>query len=99
MVYASLPWVWRISTLGPSSSDVAAWERDAAWTAQLMGEILDNVETIGDFTKSKLYQHMTLKTINPNFSAGLKQKLLESLEDEAFNYMQGNAEWEKLKSP
>ena len=79
--------------------DVAAWERDAAWTAQLMGEILDNVETIGDFTKSKLYQHMTLKTINPNFSAGLKQKLLESLEDEAFNYMQGNAEWEKLKSP
>lgn len=78
--------------------DVAAWEKDTAWTAQLMQEILDSVETMGDFTKSKLYQHMTLKTIDPNFSAGLKRKLLDSLGDESFHYMQGNEDWEKLKS-
>lgn len=78
--------------------DVAAWEKDIEWTAQLMQEILDSIGTIGDFTKSKLYQHMALKTVDSNFSASLKRELLKSLEDESFNYMQGNEDWEKLKS-
>lgn len=78
--------------------DVAVWERDVAWTAQLMQEILDSVDSIGDFTKSKLYQHMMLKSVDPNFSVGLKQELLKSLGDETFNYMQGNEDWKKLKS-
>ncbi len=78
--------------------DVAVWEKDAPWTARLMREILDSLETIGEFTKSKLYQHMTLKTVDPDFSTGLKRELLKSLEDETFAYMQGNEDWEKLKS-
>ncbi len=78
--------------------DVAAWEKDVAWTAQLMREILDSIGTIGDFTKSKLYQHMALKTVDPDFSAVVKRELLKSLGDESFNYMQGNEDWEKLKS-
>ena len=63
-----------------------------------MREILDSIGTIGDFVKSKLYQHMVLKSMDPNFSAGLKQELLKSLGDETFCYMQGNEDWEKLKS-
>ena len=78
--------------------DVAAWEKDIEWTAQLMQDILDSIGTIGNFTKSKLYQHMALKTVDSNFSASLKRELLKSLEDESFNYMQGNEDWEKLKS-
>ena len=78
--------------------DVAAWERDVVWTAQLMQEILDSVGKIGDFTKSELYQHMTIKSVDSNFLVGLKQELLKSLRDETFNYMQGNEDWEKLKS-
>ena len=78
--------------------DVAAWERDVVWTAQLMQEILDSVGTIGDFTKSELYKHMTIKSVDSNFLVGLKQELLKSLRDETFNYMQGNEDWEKLKS-
>lgn len=78
--------------------DVAAWEKDIEWTAQLMQEILDSIGTISAFTKSKLYQHMALKTVDSNFSAILKRELLKSLEDESFNYMQGNEDWEKLKS-
>ena len=78
--------------------DVAAWEKDIEWTAQLIQEILDSIGTIGDFTKSKLYQHMALKTVDSNFSASLKRELLKSLEDESFHYMQGNEYWEKLKS-
>lgn len=41
---------------------------------------------------------MELKTVSSEFSAGFKQKLLESFRDESFHYMQGNAYWEKLKS-
>lgn len=78
--------------------DVAVWEKDAPWTAQLMGEILDSIGTIGDLTRSRLYQHMTLKTVDPVFSAGLKRELLKSLDDETFDYMQGNEAWEKLKN-
>ena len=78
--------------------NVAVWEKDAAWTAQLMGEILDSIGTIGDVTKSRLYQHMTLKTVDHDFSAGLKRELLKSLDDGTYDYMQGNEAWEKLKS-
>ena len=78
--------------------DVATWEKDIEWTAQLIQELLDSIGTIGDFTKSKLYQHMALKTVDSNFSASIKRELLKSLEDESFNYMQGNEDWEKLKS-
>lgn len=78
--------------------EVATWEKDVTWTAQLMQDILDGIETIGDFAKSKLYQHMALKTVGSEFSVGLKQKLLESFRDESFHYMQGNEYWEKLKS-
>ena len=78
--------------------DVAAWEKNVAWTAQLMQDILDSIETIGDFTKSRLYQHMVLKKVTPEFIDHLRLELLKSLEDESFNYMQGNERWEKLKS-
>ncbi len=78
--------------------EVAAWEKDVVWTAQLMQDILDSIETIGDFAKSKLYQHMELKTVGSEISAALKQKLLESFREESFHYMQGNEYWEKLKS-
>ena len=63
-----------------------------------MQEILDSIGTIGDFTRSKLYQHMALKTVDPKFSVGLKQELLQSFRDGSFNYMQGNETWEKMKS-
>ena len=77
--------------------DVAVWEKDVAATAHIMQDLLDSIGTIGDFTKSKLYQHMTLKTLEPELSENLRQELLESLEDESYNYMQGNEFWEKLR--
>ena len=77
--------------------DVAVWEKNIEWTAQLMREILNSIGTMGDFTKSKLYQHMALKTVDADFSAGLKRELLKSLGEETYAYMQGNEEWEKLK--
>ena len=63
-----------------------------------MQDILDSIGTIDAFTKSKLYQHMTLKTLEPEFAENLRRELLKSLEDESYNYMQGNESWEKLKN-
>lgn len=80
-----------------SGLDVAAWEKDPAWTEQLMHDILNCVETIGGFAKSTLYQHMALKAVAPEFSEELRQELLVSFTDESFHYMRGNEYWEKLK--
>ena len=77
--------------------DIAVWKKDVVATARIMQDILDSIGTIGDFTKSKLYQHMTLKTLEPELLENFRQELLKSLEDESYNYMQGNECWEKLK--
>ena len=77
--------------------DAAAWEQDTTWTAQLMQELLDSVETIGDSAKSRLYQHMTPKSVDPAFFPKLRQELLKSFGSETFSYMQGTADWENLK--
>lgn len=78
--------------------DVAVWQKDAAWTAQVVQDILDSVNTIGDFTKSSLYRHMALKEAAPGFADRLKRELLQSLDDESFSYMRGHERWEKLKT-
>ena len=78
--------------------DVAVWEKDVPWTARLMGNILDSLDTIGDFAGSTLYQHMEMKAVDPDLTAGIRRELLKSLEDESYDYMRGNADWEKLKS-
>ena len=77
--------------------DVAAWKKDVEWTAHIMREILESVDTISDFAYSKLYRHMKLKSVAPSFIAEVKKELLKSLNDETFDYMNGNEEWEKLK--
>ena len=77
--------------------DIAAWKKDVEWTAHIMREILESVDTISDFAYSKLYRHMKLKSVAPSFIAEVKKELLKSLNDETFDYMNGNEEWEKLK--
>ncbi len=77
--------------------DVAVWEKDVPWTAKIMRDILDSVDTLGDMAGSRLYRHMKLKTIDPAFKEGLKAELARSLEDESFAFMQGNEDWERLK--
>lgn len=78
--------------------DIAAWEKDVEKTAQIMKDILDNIETINDFTKSKLYQHMEMKAAGPEVVAGFRKELLNLFEDESYSYMQGNEFWESLKA-
>ncbi len=77
--------------------DVAAWEKDAAWTAEIVENLLDSVDTIGDFASSPLYRHMTVHPAGPDLIAAVRQTLLDTLRDESFQYMQGDPNWEKLQ--
>ena len=76
--------------------DVAVWEKNIEKTAQIIQDIFDNLETLGDFAKSNLYQHMSFKTLGPEYIDSVREKLLKMIRDEAYSYMQGNEYWEKL---
>ena len=80
-----------------SSLDVAAWEKDVAGTERCMRKLLSSLDTITDFTRSELYQHMTFRAIEPAFSDSLRNDLLHALDDETFSYMESNEYWETLK--
>lgn len=77
--------------------DIAAWEKDVDKTAQIIRDILDNLETIDDFTKSSLFQHMDLKNADPQVVDTFRKELLELLDNESYSYMQGTECWESLK--
>ena len=78
--------------------DAATWEKDPVWTMGLVEELLDSADTIGDFVRSPLYRHMNLRPADPSFAEAARQTLLQSLEDEAFAYMQSDPNWDLLKS-
>lgn len=79
-----------------SGLDVAAWEKDVSKTASIMQEILESIETLGDFASSPLYRHMTFKQPDPGFTERLKSSMIRHMKDEAYAYMEGNEFWDKI---
>ncbi len=77
--------------------DFAAGRKDAAETVRIMKELLDNIHTLGGFTKSFLYEHLHYKPIEPSFCERVKKELLACMKDkEGFAYMEGCEEWEQM---
>jgi hypothetical protein len=76
--------------------DVAAWEKDVSKTADIMRQILDALDHIGDFSQSSLYQHMIFKEMDPGFADRLRKSLVGGMRDESFSYMRGNELWEEI---
>lgn len=77
--------------------DVVCAEKNIAETYDVVNQLLKSVDSIGDFRKSKLYEHMNFSEPNEAFIEDLKQKLLEGFRDEEdFEYMKGNADWEGI---
>jgi len=79
--------------------DVVYAEKNVEDTFQVVRQLLENVESIGDFSGSKLYRHLQFKK-NARWNADeLREKLLEGFRDETeFSYMKGYEPWEKLVS-
>lgn len=79
-----------------SGLDVAAWEKDVSRTAAIMQEILESIETLGDFAGSPLYKHMTFKQLDPGFTKRLKSSMVLHMKSDAYAYMEGNEFWDKI---
>ena len=76
--------------------DVAEWEKDVEWTEQIMRELLESIESVGNFAESDLFRHLTFKKSDPEFYRKMRDSIIQSIDDDSFSYMKGNIYWENL---
>lgn len=57
-------------------------DNDAGQADELMERLLENVETLGNYRYSRLYEHMTFKELSPEFLKELKRVLKEKYKEE-----------------
>ena len=69
--------------------DLAAFEKDAKNSAEIMSQMLDSVDDLFCFRNSPLYEHMTFKEPQANFIEKLKNNLILCFQDkETFNFLE-----------
>lgn len=76
--------------------DVVCFEKNREATYQVVEQLLQNVDSLCDFQKSKLFAHMKFKGSDSSFTQGLKEKLKDGFREESYEYMRGHEGWEKL---
>ena len=77
--------------------DIYCKEENIDKTLETAKQLLQNVETLGNFRNNRLYMHMEFSDLNEKLYSDLKEKLIEVFRDkESFRFMEGNEEWEKL---
>ncbi len=77
--------------------DLATLEKDEETVVQIMEELLSNVDSIYDFRKSPLYEHMEFKEVREEFVAGLKKNLMDCFRDEeSCDFLKENKRWQEL---
>ena len=70
--------------------NVVVAEKDVEGTFQVAKQLLENVDTMGDFRESKLYQHMKFRNTENPYAKEMKKALLEGFRtEEEFSYMNG----------
>lgn len=77
--------------------DVVCAEKNVEETFCIVEQLLKSVDSLCDFQKSRLFQHMQFHQSESSFAKNLGEKLLEGFRDEAsFEYMKGYEDWENL---
>lgn len=77
--------------------NVVVAEKDAEGTFQVAKQLLENVDTMGDFRESKLYQHMKFRNTENPYAKEMKKALLEGFRtEEEFSYMNGYEPWDQF---
>lgn len=80
-----------------SMLEVACAEKNVVETYHLAEKILENIDSLWDFQKSKLFRHMSFRELESDFTEGLRKQLLKFFrEEESFGFMKGYADWEEL---
>ena len=76
--------------------DVFCAEKNIEGTYQVAKQLLQNVDSLFDFQKSKLFRHMKFNHCDSSVEE-IKEKLMDGFrEEESFGYMKGYEAWEKL---
>lgn len=77
--------------------DLVEQEKNVEETLSVVKGMLDSVEQSCGFVASSLYAHMKFKKVDEAFVSEIREKLLAAFHDEeTFDYMAGNEEWEAL---
>lgn len=77
--------------------NVVVAKKDVEGTFQVAKQLLENVDTMGDFRESKLYQHMKFRNTENPYAKEMKKALLEGFRtEEEFPYMNGYEPWDQF---
>lgn len=77
--------------------NVVVAEKDVEGTFQVAKQLLENVDTMGDFRESKLYQHMKFRNTENPYAKEMKKALLEGFRtEEESSYMNGYEPWDQF---
>lgn len=77
--------------------NVVVAEKDVEGTFQVAKQLLENVDTMGDFRESKLYQNMKFRNTENPYAKEMKKALLEGFRtEEEFSYMNGYEPWDQF---
>ncbi|MFT4107029.1 MAG: helix-turn-helix transcriptional regulator [Lacrimispora sp.] len=81
----------------PDALDLATVEKDVKATIEIMERLIASLDSICDFTKSALYEHMEFRETGKEFSRELHENLLTCFRDEeTYDYMKKNQRWKEL---
>ena len=77
--------------------EIVCAQKDVKGTCQVVEQLLNHVESLYDFTKAELYDHMTFRKPDETYVKEVRESLLEGFRDEeTFGYMKGCKEWEHM---
>ena len=77
--------------------NVVVTKKDVEGTFQVAKQLLENVDTMGDFRESRLYQHMKFQDAENPYAKEMKKALLEGFRnEEEFSYMNGYEPWDQF---
>ncbi len=78
--------------------EYAAAMKDADETLDLMDTLLSNIDTLMDYTKSDLYEHMDFNPFSSSFAQTLiASQLKHFLEDDTYSFAKESPKWEAFK--
>ncbi len=76
--------------------DVAT--KDASQVLKIMDSLLDSTDSLFDFTKSKLYEHMDFKESDSKFMDKVHEDLLEQIRnDETYDFVRKGQRWKAFE--
>ena len=77
--------------------NVVVAEQNVEDTFKVIKQLLENVDTICDFQKSRLYKHIKFQDVENPYAEEMKKELIAGFQNEEdFAYMKGYKPWKKL---